>query len=118
MKKENNGKVVWVLYGNIVLSLCSLYGEYGCMDRSFHLDQLNDPKTFHYVTGADGGPCSCHCSRYDAGHKNFVKLGKCRVCNHYRVRRPYIIVKNVKRQKNVDVPVIKNSQLARLFKRR
>ncbi len=88
------------------------------MDRSFHLDQLNDPKTYHYVTGADGGPCSCPCSRYDSGHKNFVKLGKCRVCNHYRVRRPYIIVKNVTQQKSVDVPTIKNNQLARLFKRR
>jgi len=35
---------------------CSLLAELGCMDNSYHLANLNDPKKMYVVTGADGGP--------------------------------------------------------------
>ena len=115
---KNNRAVWYILSWSLIGCCCVVYGEYGCMDRSLHLDQLNDPKMYHYVTGADGGPCSCPCSRYDGAHKNSVKLGKCKVCNHYRVRRPYTIVKKAQEQsKNSAKNEIINNQLARLFKR-
>lgn len=75
-----------LLIGNTLLA------EYGCMDTSYHLAQLNDPKDYYVVTGADGGPCSCPCSKYCAQDKCSLAHGKCPVCMHYRVPRPYIIV--------------------------
>lgn len=69
-----------------------LCAEYGCMDTSYHLAQLNDPKDYYIVTGADGGPCSCPCSKYCAQYKCSIARGQCPVCRHYRVPRPFIIV--------------------------
>ena len=69
-----------------------LVAEYGCMDTSYHLAQLNDPKNYYVVTGADGGPCSCPCSKYCAQYRCSLARGQCPVCGHYRVPRPYIIV--------------------------
>lgn len=74
----------------------TVFAEYGCMDTSYHLAQLNDPKDYYYVTGADGGPCSCPCSRYCAIYKCSLARGQCPVCKHYRVPRPLIIVKGTK----------------------
>jgi hypothetical protein len=70
----------------------TLYAEYGCMDTSYHTAQLNDPKKYYIVTGADGGPCSCPCSKYCAQYKCSLARGRCPVCGHYRIPRPYIIV--------------------------
>ena len=75
-----------------LLCSSSLMAEYGCMDTSYHLAQLNDPKQYYIVTGADGGPCSCPCSRYCAQYKCSLTKGQCPVCGHYRVPRPYFIV--------------------------
>jgi hypothetical protein len=77
----------------ISIRLCA---EYGCMDTSYHLAQLNDPKTYHHVTGADGGPCSCPCSKYCAQYRCSLARGQCPVCMHYRVPRPFIITKGTK----------------------
>ena len=79
------------------LSISLLFGttliaEYGCMDNSYHLAQLNDPKNYYIVTGADGGPCSCPCSRHCAQYRCSLAKGQCPVCGHYRVPRPYVIV--------------------------
>ena len=69
-----------------------IIAEYGCMDTSYHLAQLNDPKRYYMVTGADGGPCSCPCSKYCSQYRCSLTRGQCPVCGHYRVPRPYIIV--------------------------
>lgn len=71
----------------------SLLAELGCMDNSYHLANLDDPKKMYVVTGADGGPCSCPCSRYCAQYKCSLRHGQCPVCKHYRVPRPLTIIR-------------------------
>lgn len=107
-----------------------LNAEYGCMAKSYHLSQLNDPKEYHYVTGPDGGPCPCPCSRYCSEYKQPFCRGQCPVCGHYRVPRPFIIVKspkkapiripsreiNVKKSKPLHVSLVTPTHSAKLQK--
>ena len=75
--------------------ICSIhiYAEYGCMDTSYHLAQLNDPKEYYFVKGADGGPCSCPCSKYCAQYRCSLPRGQCPVCGHFRVPRSFKIIR-------------------------
>lgn len=93
-----NSKLI-TLVGALTIAR-SLHTEYGCMAKSYHLSKLNDPKEYHYVTGPDGGPCPCPCSRYCAEYKKPFFRGQCPVCGHYRVPRPFIIVERT--QKGVE----------------
>lgn len=85
----------------VMISLMGATGylgaEYGCMAKSYHLTQLNDPKEYYYVTGPDGGPCPCPCSRYCAEYRQPFFRGQCPVCGHYRIPRPFVIVETPKK---------------------
>jgi hypothetical protein len=88
-----------VYYGYTLCLLSTLHAqaEVGCMDTSYHAGQLNDPKQYYTVTGADGGPCSCPCSKYCAQYRcSSLARGKCPVCGHYRVPHSFVIVKKTK----------------------
>jgi hypothetical protein len=50
-----------------------LGAEIGCMDNSYHLQQENDTKTYHYVG------CTCPCKRYK---HYFYKGWYCSQCKH------------------------------------
>lgn len=89
----------------------TLYAEYGCMDTSYHLAQLNDPKTYYHVTGADGGPCSCPCSQYCAKYKCSLARGQCPVCRHYRIPRSFVITR-----KNTVSQELPSAQSAERYK--
>jgi hypothetical protein len=79
----------------VTMNICA---EIGCMDTSYHAGQLDDPKQYYTVTGADGGPCSCPCSKYCAQYRcSSLARGKCPVCGHYRVPRSFVIVKKTER---------------------
>lgn len=68
--------------------------EFGCMDTSYHMACLGDPKQLYIVEGPEGGPCPCPCSRYCATFSCNLKHGRCPVCGHIRVPRTLIIIKN------------------------
>ncbi|MEX0940809.1 MAG: hypothetical protein WDZ41_05610 [Candidatus Babeliales bacterium] len=61
------------------LFMGNIYGEFGCMDNSKHLDTRTGPdfKNYHYVS------CTCPCYRY----KQSFKRGRCEECLHYRAPR-------------------------------
>lgn len=89
----------------ILLVHWQVTAEYGCMAKSSHLEILNDQKDYYYVTGPDGGPCPCPCSRYCAQFKRPFNRGKCPVCGHYRVPRPLVIVESP--SKSVQQPPVR-----------
>ena len=91
----------FILFGSIFCLLFSanILAEIGCMDTSYHAGQLDDPKLYYVVTGADGGPCSCPCSKYCAQYRcSSLARGKCPVCGHYRIPRSYVIVRKTKQE--------------------
>ncbi len=51
----------------------TLIGQIGCMDKSKHLNEKYDYKTYHYVH------CTCDCQRYAQSSDR----GLCSECGHY-----------------------------------
>ncbi len=59
----------------LVVVICILKADIGCMDTSKHLDTHDgyDYKTLHYVS------CSCPCHKM----RHLNRKGKCFMCGHY-----------------------------------
>jgi hypothetical protein len=94
----------------------SLSAEVGCMDNSYHLGNLNDPKNMYYVAGSDGGPCSCPCSRYCLQYRCSLRHGQCPVCKHYRIPRPLIIVRKHDTQHKVQQTMATDTRTFNMFR--
>jgi hypothetical protein len=74
-------RIVIALISLLTLHIAPIFGGYGCMDNSYHLQKRGDFKNYHYVT------CACPCSR-----NKILADGRCLRCNHRRDAHSQIIV--------------------------
>ncbi len=94
-KREGYCMTLPIVYIVQIAALCSCVclADYGCMEKSYHLSQLNDPKVYYHVKGPDGGPCPCPCDKYIVAHEGRQRRHICLKCHHLRIPRPSIMVR-------------------------
>ncbi|HJZ24144.1 MAG TPA: hypothetical protein VJ201_06840 [Candidatus Babeliales bacterium] len=82
--------ILYVFFLRISIILLLVFGLYhsyahaqvGCIDKSHHLKEWPDFKTYHYTS------CNCPCNSY----YQFDERGMCQKCGHYHAPEKLILI--------------------------